>query len=378
MESKKSANLVIVDKINFLENVLNVHVDHESEFYSQTIVIFTHGGLLSGNYFHPLVQMAFRRFDVFVFPFFGFMRVWRKQQNKSQKMPLAIGLFRNLNLLLCLTRGRVKEWDFANELRKLRLDEAKVIFDVLGQLNTSITDQVKVKQFVGLSHGIGFSSKGIDIPTKNAVNLNLAQARCEDFGATKVELFLHGSLVRNLELASRSGLRIYETERLSTKWLNFVYSSFKGSLSYFRNLGSRSGFVLLISRPSSKNLTAGLNPHPKVKKMMMNDLREEIRSLGKIPVILPHPTERDRFWQRNNWLFAPRWQVIDNVHYLLLIQNAHTVVTFGSGLVDDCVRLNKKVIEYRVDWSGDESSFILEGKSQFCGSREQLARALRD
>lgn len=191
-------------------------------------------------------------------------------------------------------------------------------------------------------------------------------------------MFLHPHLNQKLGVEDTNQIRTHEIQRLSTEWLNFVRESFKGFSEELAHLTSEKGFVLLISRPASTNKNQSHSPHPKIKKQMMKDLRKEIRSIGKVPVVLPHPTERNRFWHGINLLYAPGWQVIDKVHYLVLIEKAERIVTFGSQLVEDCWILENKAIEYRVDWVGDESRFVAEGKSQFCGSRDDLARALSE
>lgn len=377
MRKVEKVNVVIVDKLQLLESVLSVHVKYKRNFYEHSIAVFTHPTLLRRNSNHPLVQMAQKRFDYIVFPFFGFYRVWSRARESPISLPFGFGLATNLNLILGLVRSNLFGWDFSNVVSKMGVVDANVFFDALTYFESKMVRKIKRKKFVAVSHFTGgFMKPKIPITQNPNFKRNLESLvqMCET--NKDLEFYLDENLTLALSTESTKKYLSHDVRRLSPEWLQYVRQSFKGSWSRLENRLSRNGYVLLISRPSSKSSGSGTNPSLKMKKRMISHLKQEIASLNKVLVILPHPAENISFLQRIRSLFTSRFFVVDKIHYLLLIDNADKVVTFGSQLVEDCWRLNKKAIEYRIDWLGDESRFILENKSIFCNDRKDLRRIL--
>lgn len=374
-----AANLIIVDRIQLLETALNTVVEFEANTHTKTVAVFTDPRLLCRNHRRSLVHLSYKRFDCIVFPFFGTIRVWEKSSRWSTSKPIGLGLFPSLNLFLSLVRGRVIGWDFSRALKQFVSTEVKILFDVLSKWNPLMEVFSSKKTFIGISHfKSGFPSSGIAAETVELFESNIEKIKGLSTSTDDLQLFLHAPLVGQLQIGNDRLLKLTKIPNLSRKWVEFVRAHSKtlsGKKSRIVNDGE---FILLISRPSTKSTGQTHSPHPDIKKQMLKELRAQILTAEKTPVIMPHPTERPKLLHKINWIYAPGWEVIEDVHYILLVEKAHKVVTFGSQLADDCYELGKKAIEYRLDWQGQESRVSLEGRADFCNNISQLAKALRN
>lgn len=171
---------------------------------------------------------------------------------------------------------------------------------------------------------------------------------------------------------AKENFQVFESKRLNKGYRNHIENH--TDAARLKKLTSGKKFALLISRPSQSRLSGQINPMTQHKKTMMRELKSEIFNSGMQAVIIPHPTERNRFWHRFDFLWAPGWKVADDVHYLSLIQKAEVIFTFGGSLVDDCHQLGKKAILYRTDLESD--IFRTNGKSVFVNSNAQMREIL--
>ena len=150
-------------------------------------------------------------------------------------------------------------------------------------------------------------------------------------------------------------------DRFNSDWLKWVGTVFSRTISKY---DPESPFGLLISR-------GGIKEDRKLRRQALMDVRQALEQLGLRPLILLHPSEKFR---RSELI---GWQVVDDVHYSLLVANAQRIISFGSQIAEDVWRSGKKVIEYgavKADWP--QSEFFKLGKADFAGSPTELVQAL--
>lgn len=300
------------------------------------------------------------------------VRVWNQRKSPSNVGPRGLRLFSWVNVFLNLLRGRLLGWKFDKVLSKLNFDVSRTVFDVLTDLDVDLIQKLGAKRLVGLSHYAGgFLSHGEAAPILRIFKANLARLQIGSKHHFELGVFFHEPVRKQLGKTIPETATVRAIERIGPLWLSFVRGFFQDASKRLDDI-TASGFVLLISSPASNNPNQTHSPSPRIKRSMLQRLRQEIRAQGKIPVILPHPSERTRIWHRVDWLFAPGRKVIDDLHYFVLIERAQNVVAFGSQLAEDCWMLGKRAIEYRSDWTGVESAFALEKRPFSVNQKKSL------
>lgn len=365
------ANVMYATKIQFLEEALNLLFDSRAELHPFTVLILHKS--LSSRLRHPLVRLAFEKCDVVAYSRFGFVAIW-KATRKKRKSPRSIGFFPELNLLLAELRHKFFKINHLGLLRKLGLSRVTIIAD-LGDAGDVIQFSALDANIVSITHGVGIVRKSKS-EKGNSLEISLNQI-LDAFPSTDPprlgkSLFLHKSQLLELPSFAKDNFQVFESKRLNYGYRNHIENH--TDAARLKKLTSGKKFALLISRPSQSGLSGQINPMTQHKKTMMRELKSEILNSGMHAVILPHPTERNRFWHRFDFLWAPGWKVADDVHYLSLIQRAEVIFTFGGSLVDDCQQLGKKAILYRTDLESD--LFHTNSKSVFVNSNTQMREIL--
>lgn len=365
------ANVMYATKIQFLEEALNLLFDSRAELHPFTVLILDKS--LSSRLRHPLVRLAFEKCDVVAYSRFGFVAIW-KATRKKRKSPRGLGFFPELNLLLAELRHKFFKINYLGLLRKLGLSRVTIIAD-LGDAGAVVQFSGLDANVVSITHGVGIvsqskSEKGsrLDISLKQILE---AFPSTDPLGGGN-SLFLHKSQLLELPSFAKDNFQVFESKRLNEGYRNHIENH--TDATRLKKLTSGKKFALLISRPSQSRLSGQINPMTQHKKTMMRELKSEILNSGMQAVIIPHPTERNRFWHRFDFFWAPGWKAADDVHYLSLIQKAEVIFTFGGSLVDDCHQLGKKAILYRTDLESD--IFHTNGKSVFVNSNAQMREIL--
>ena len=365
------ANVIYATKIQMLEEALNLLFDSRAELHPFTVLILDKS--LSSRLRHPLVRLAFEKCDVVIYSRFGFAAIW-KATRKRRKSPRGLGFFPELNLLLTELRNIFFKINHPGLLRKLGLSHVTIIAD--------LEDAGAVVQFseldaniVSITHGVGIVRKSKS-EKSNSLDLNLKQI-LKAFPSTGSpqggnSLFLHKIQLLELPSFVENNFKVFESKRLNEGYRKHIEDHTNSAR--LKKLTSGNKFALLISRPSQSKLSEQYNPMTHHKKRMMLELKREILNSGMRAVILPHPTERNRFWHRFDFLWAPGWKVADDVHYLSLIQKAEVIFTFGGTLADDCHQLGKKAFLYRTDLETD--IFHTNNKPVFVNSNTQIREIL--